>query len=246
MTTHYHILGVAQDASLEEIQRSWRIRVQLLHPDRHHDARPEVAEAAEVETRKVNEAWSVLRDPHSRRRYDATLHRSDRQAPLQPRPTDNDAPPPRADDRAGWDSNPESRTTPSVAAVTCPTCSRVTTASEGAHFVACFHCSTGIRFAICPQCHVCLTCNEVWSLIRCPNCRSEFQSPWPTTSSNEAGQSGSQAKWTIILAASFVLALIAHAQQSEYDSTSFGESLLGSFFFVLIVAWLCGAFRRKR
>jgi curved DNA-binding protein CbpA len=71
--THYEILGVGPDATHEAMRRAYQLRVQLLHPDRHMGAAPDVIAEAQRATTELNRAWSVLRDPSSRRIYDRCL-----------------------------------------------------------------------------------------------------------------------------------------------------------------------------
>jgi len=69
--TFYEELGVARDATSEEIRDSFRALARLLHPDQQTD--PQLKEIAERQMRKVNHIYSVLSDPEKRRRYDAVL-----------------------------------------------------------------------------------------------------------------------------------------------------------------------------
>jgi len=69
----YELLGVARDASREEIALAWRRRARDEHPDaRHGDA------GAPARFRALAEAWQVLGDPGRRAAYDRGL------APGQP------------------------------------------------------------------------------------------------------------------------------------------------------------------
>ncbi len=61
----YHILGVTRDASQDEIQRAYRKLARQYHPDVNADP------AAEERFKDVSEAYDVLSDPQTRRRYDA-------------------------------------------------------------------------------------------------------------------------------------------------------------------------------
>src|SRR5581483_4563137 len=64
----YHLLGVARDASREEIALAWRRRARAEHPDaRHGDA------DAPSRFRALAEAWQVLGDPDRRAAYDRGL-----------------------------------------------------------------------------------------------------------------------------------------------------------------------------
>ncbi len=70
----YQILGVPRDASQEDIQRAYRKLARTYHPDVNHDP------GAEDRFKEVSEAYDVLSDPHTRRRYDA-FGRDFRQVP---------------------------------------------------------------------------------------------------------------------------------------------------------------------
>jgi curved DNA-binding protein len=70
----YQILGVPRDASQEDIQRAYRKLARSYHPDVNHDP------AAEDRFKEVSEAYDVLSDPQTRRRYDA-FGRDFRQVP---------------------------------------------------------------------------------------------------------------------------------------------------------------------
>ena len=61
----YRILGVPSTASQEEIQRAYRRLARENHPDVNRDP------AAEDRFKDISEAYSVLSDPQTRRRYDA-------------------------------------------------------------------------------------------------------------------------------------------------------------------------------
>ena len=70
----YQILGVPRDASQEDIQRAYRKLARTYHPDVNHDP------AAEDRFKEASEAYEVLSDPQTRRRYDA-FGRDFRQVP---------------------------------------------------------------------------------------------------------------------------------------------------------------------
>ena len=61
----YQILGVPRDASQEDIQRAYRRLARTYHPDVNKDP------GAEDRFKDVSEAYDVLSDPQTRRRYDA-------------------------------------------------------------------------------------------------------------------------------------------------------------------------------
>ncbi|HKA68462.1 MAG TPA: DnaJ C-terminal domain-containing protein [Actinomycetes bacterium] len=64
----YEALGVSRDASPEEIQRAYRKLARTYHPDVNK------APDAEERFKEVSEAYDVLSDPETRRRYDAFGH----------------------------------------------------------------------------------------------------------------------------------------------------------------------------
>nr|WP_238589791.1 DnaJ domain-containing protein [Pseudonocardia sp. AL041005-10] len=61
---HYEVLGVGRDAGAEEIQAAYRRLARANHPDVNRDP------AAEDRFKEINDAYHVLADPSSRRRYD--------------------------------------------------------------------------------------------------------------------------------------------------------------------------------
>ncbi|MCW2547755.1 MAG: molecular chaperone DnaJ [Mycobacterium sp.] len=61
----YETLGISRDAKPEEIQRAYRKLARQLHPDVNKDP------SAEERFKAVSEAYDVLSDPDTRRRYDA-------------------------------------------------------------------------------------------------------------------------------------------------------------------------------
>ncbi|MCF6509362.1 J domain-containing protein [Blastococcus sp. MG754426] len=62
---YYAALGVGRGASAEEIQRAYRKLARQYHPDVNKDP------GAEEKFKEVSEAYDVLSDPETRRRYDA-------------------------------------------------------------------------------------------------------------------------------------------------------------------------------
>ena len=64
----YEVLGVPRDASQEEIQRAYRKLARQHHPDVNKDP------GADDRFKEIAEAYDVLSDPDTRRRYDAFGH----------------------------------------------------------------------------------------------------------------------------------------------------------------------------
>ena len=65
--TYYEILGVAGDASVEEITRKWKLLIREHHPDRND------ASDATRKTAEINHAYEILSDSKKRRKYDKKL-----------------------------------------------------------------------------------------------------------------------------------------------------------------------------
>src|SRR3954447_2895434 len=61
---YYQIMGVARDASQDEIKRSYRRLARKFHPDVSKEAN------AEDKFKEVQEAYEVLKDPQRRAAYD--------------------------------------------------------------------------------------------------------------------------------------------------------------------------------
>ena len=62
---YYEVLGIAPDASLEEIKKAYHRLAFQCHPDRNWES-----EKAHEEMERINEAFAVLSDPIKRREYD--------------------------------------------------------------------------------------------------------------------------------------------------------------------------------
>jgi molecular chaperone DnaJ len=66
---YYRILGVARDATPEEIKKSYRQVAMQYHPDRNPGDKE-----AEERFKEAAEAYEVLRDPKKRQLYDRYGH----------------------------------------------------------------------------------------------------------------------------------------------------------------------------
>ena len=67
MLNYYTVLGVTKDANEEEIKKAYKKLAMKYHPDKNLDGEKE---SAEIEFKKISEAYSVLGDPIKRRNYD--------------------------------------------------------------------------------------------------------------------------------------------------------------------------------
>ncbi|CAK1581784.1 unnamed protein product [Parnassius mnemosyne] len=63
----YEILQCDRNASAEELKRSYQRLVLTFHPDK------KITSNNHESFLNIQKAWSVLRDPHSRKQYDALL-----------------------------------------------------------------------------------------------------------------------------------------------------------------------------
>lgn len=68
--THYDVLGVSRDADGATVKRSWKVLVQVWHPDRFNG---DMRDEAERMTARINEAYNALRDDSRRAAYDRAL-----------------------------------------------------------------------------------------------------------------------------------------------------------------------------
>ena len=66
MKDHYQVLGVARDASQDEIKKAFRSLALRYHPDRN----PHDQQGAEEKFKEINAAYEVLGDIARRQQYD--------------------------------------------------------------------------------------------------------------------------------------------------------------------------------
>src|SRR5581483_2723920 len=71
----YQLLGVARDASREQIAQAWRRRARAEHPDVRPGRPGDEAAQAGARFRALAGAWQVLSDPGRRAAYDRALAR---------------------------------------------------------------------------------------------------------------------------------------------------------------------------
>lgn len=64
MTNHYEVLGVAKDASQDDIKKQYRKLARKYHPDRSDEAN------AKEKFQALNTAYQTLKDPQKRAEYD--------------------------------------------------------------------------------------------------------------------------------------------------------------------------------
>ncbi|AKF06276.1 J domain-containing protein [Sandaracinus amylolyticus] len=89
---YYTLLGVARDASAEDVKRAFRAFARRYHPDRFAGQDGEKVARATRIYRRGSEAVQTLSDPTARRAYDAVLAKgelrlkSDARAPVEPAP----------------------------------------------------------------------------------------------------------------------------------------------------------------
>ncbi|MEN6607640.1 MAG: J domain-containing protein, partial [Bryobacteraceae bacterium] len=69
--TYYEELGLAQNATVEEIHQAYRNLARLLHPDQQTDET--LRHLAESQMKRINLIHEVLTNPAMRREYDVSL-----------------------------------------------------------------------------------------------------------------------------------------------------------------------------
>jgi len=71
--TYYEILGVSEQASIEEIEAAFKSKASDVHPDRVSPANPYLKNIAAEAFKSLSEAKAVLLDAGKRQKYDAGL-----------------------------------------------------------------------------------------------------------------------------------------------------------------------------
>ena len=87
--SYYDTLGIAPNATAEQIREAYITRSKMFHPDRFDQTKQanEWRLANEM-LKELNQAYNVLREPRARAAYDSTLLKDTR-------PTNQYSPPPR-------------------------------------------------------------------------------------------------------------------------------------------------------
>ena len=73
MKTHYEVLEISPDASIEDIKHSFRHQIARYHPDKVQHLGRDLQDLAATRTAELTEAYRVLSNPDQRRLYDQTL-----------------------------------------------------------------------------------------------------------------------------------------------------------------------------
>ena len=71
--SHYDVLGVAVDATSEQVRAAYLALARTHHPDQHASASEAERAANEREMQRINTAWQVLGDADRRRAYDERM-----------------------------------------------------------------------------------------------------------------------------------------------------------------------------
>ena len=173
--TYYDVLGVDPDADLEAIRQAWRVKVRLLHPDRHHGSPDDVQAEAATETLRVNRAWATLRDPERRREYDFSIGATRAHDDAGRNTT-------REQQRRGHNTTREHGTAtkqaPNRVEVTSAICHTTQQVPRNAGRFVCGNCHMAWQFAKCEACNKITHVRERKTRWRCPSCEHEQTSSW--------------------------------------------------------------------
>jgi DnaJ-like protein len=85
MKSHYDVLGIATNATQEQVVTAYRLRSKVLHPDRFDRTKQSVEwELANELLKELNASYAILRDPNSRAEYDRAIGVSQTSATARP------------------------------------------------------------------------------------------------------------------------------------------------------------------
>ena len=70
MPDHYRILGLQRDASEADIKKAYRTLALKWHPDRFSTKSDDEKAKAEVQFKKINDAYEFLTDPQRKKLWD--------------------------------------------------------------------------------------------------------------------------------------------------------------------------------
>ena len=73
---YYEVLGLARNASADDVRKAYRRLAMQYHPDKN----PDNKEEAEVRFKEISEAYEVLSDANKRAKYDQYGHQGMRSA----------------------------------------------------------------------------------------------------------------------------------------------------------------------
>ena len=73
MKSYYEILGVCPEASIKEIRESYYRLAAMCHPDRVQHLDPEIQQLANEKMKKLNMAYTVIKNEKKRAFYDQQL-----------------------------------------------------------------------------------------------------------------------------------------------------------------------------
>lgn len=166
MLSHYDVLGVDSAADLDAIRHAWRVKIRLLHPDKHRGAPEDVLAEAEKETLQVNRAWETLGNAARRQRYDGHLARPRERNDQGGTSHEQSRPPGHAD-------APELRVT-----VTCSVCKTKQRVERTAGRFNCVNCKMAWEFAKCGGCNSILQVAGRRRTWRCASCGRQQLSSW--------------------------------------------------------------------
>jgi DnaJ-class molecular chaperone len=74
---YYQLLHLQGGATAVQVKQAYYASSRAFHPDGHRRAKPELRDAVERISKRVTEAYSVLRDPRRRQAYDCKLGSGD-------------------------------------------------------------------------------------------------------------------------------------------------------------------------